>query len=97
MNKALAALLLCGASLGSGCATITTLHADKPNAPLIYAGTRLDWYVLNDGCCPAERFGTEAPEYPALDIPFSALLDTLFLPFALAAEAGIGLVVQGGN
>ncbi|MBO3276841.1 YceK/YidQ family lipoprotein [Pseudomonas schmalbachii] len=80
----------------SGCATVKTLDANKPGAPLIYAGTRLDWYSLNGGCCPKDRFGAEAPAYPGLDLPASALLDTLLLPFSVAAELGIGLQVWGG-
>lgn len=31
-----------------------------------------------------------------LDLPFSMLLDTLFLPFTVAAELGVNLGVQGG-
>ncbi|QVM86642.1 YceK/YidQ family lipoprotein [Pseudomonas lalucatii] len=84
------------ALLGSGCASVRTLDAAKPGAPVIYAGTRLDWYALNGGCCPLERFGAEAPRHAALDLPASALLDTLLLPFALAVELGVGLGVSGG-
>ncbi len=80
-----------------GCASIRTLNAAKPGAPIIYSGTRLDWYSLNGGCCPKDRFGALAPRYAALDLPASALLDTLLLPFALAAELGVGLGVTGGN
>ncbi|WP_217476286.1 YceK/YidQ family lipoprotein [Stutzerimonas stutzeri] len=80
----------------AGCATVRTLDAAKPGAPIIYSGTRLDWYSLNGGCCPLDRFGAEAPRHAALDLPASALLDTLLLPFALATELGIGLGVRGG-
>lgn len=90
-----AALLLCLLVLG-GCASVRTLDAAKPGAPVIYAGTRLDWYSLNGGCCPLDRFGAEAPRYAALDLPASALLDTLLLPFALAVELGVNLGVSGG-
>lgn len=79
-----------------GCATLRTLDAAKAEAPVVYAGTRLDWYALNGGCCPLERFGTEAPRYPGLDLPGSALLDTLLLPFSLAAALGVSLGVSGG-
>lgn len=80
----------------SGCATLRTLDAAKVDAPVVYAGTRLDWYALNGGCCPLDRFGAEAPRYPGLDLPASALLDTLLLPFSLATALGISLGVSGG-
>lgn len=89
-------LLVLALSLG-GCATVRTLDAAKPGAPLIYSGTRLDWYSLNGGCCPVERFGAAAPRHAALDLPASLLLDSLLLPFAVAAELGIGLGVRGGK
>ncbi|MCO6060004.1 YceK/YidQ family lipoprotein [Pseudomonas sp. MOB-449] len=95
MIKRLAPALLALALL-QGCASVVTLNAAKPGAPIIYSGTRLDWYSLNGGCCPLDRFGAEAPAYPALDLPASALLDTLLLPFAVAAELGVGLGVRGG-
>lgn len=81
----------------SGCASLRTLDAAKPGAPLIYSGTRLDWYSLHGGCCPRDRFGAEAPKYAALDLPASALLDTLLLPLSIAAELGVGLGISGGN
>ncbi|MBP9955592.1 MAG: YceK/YidQ family lipoprotein [Pseudomonas sp.] len=92
----LAALLLAPLLLG-GCASVRVLDAAQPGAPLIYAGTRLDWYALHGGCCPRERFGAEAPKYPGLDLPASALLDTLLLPLSVATQLGIGVQVQGGN
>ncbi|MGH8352508.1 MAG: YceK/YidQ family lipoprotein [Pseudomonas sp.] len=95
MSKRLLPLLLLALELG-GCASLRTLDAAKPGAPIVYAGTRLDWYSLNGGCCPLDRFGAEAPQYPGLDLPASALLDTLLLPFALAAELGVTLGVSGG-
>jgi uncharacterized protein YceK len=93
-GKGLALLLALG--LLGGCASVRTLDAAKPGAPLIYSGTRLDWYALNGGCCPLDRFGAEAPKYAALDLPASALLDTLLLPFSIAAELGLQLGVSGG-
>ena len=91
------AVLLLAPLLLGGCASVRTLDAAKPGAPLIYAGTRLDWYSLNGGCCPLDHFGAEAPKHPGLDLPASALLDTLLLPLSIAAELGIGLGVRGGN
>jgi uncharacterized protein YceK len=91
-----ALLLSLAVTVLGGCASVRTLDAAKPGAPLIYAGTRLDWYAVNGGCCPMERFGAEAPQYPALDLPASALLDTLLLPFSVAVELGVSLGVSGG-
>jgi uncharacterized protein YceK len=83
-------------SLLPGCATVATLDAAKPGAPVVYAGTRLDLYALQGGCCAVERFGCEAPKYAALDLPASALLDTLLLPLSLATAVGLRLSVSGG-
>jgi len=94
LRRLLAGLL--AASLLGGCATVRTLDANKPGAPVVYAGTRLDMYVINGGCCPRDRFGAEAPAYPRLDLPGSMLLDTLFLPLSLLTAAGIGFQASGG-
>ncbi len=96
-NKFAPTALLLAPLLLTGCASVRVLDAAKPGAPLIYAGTRLDWYVLNGGCCPLDHFGAEAPKHPGLDLPASALLDTLLLPLSIATELGIGLQVRGGN
>ena len=80
----------------SGCATARTLDAAKPGAPVVYAGTRLNLYALEGGCCAMDRFGAEAPRYPSLDLPGSALLDTLLLPLSLLTAAGFGVQAQGG-
>lgn len=94
MKRTLAGLLALG--LLSGCATVRTLDANKPGAPVVYAGTRLDLYVINGGCCPQDRYGAEAPAYPGLDLPGSMLLDTLFLPLSLLTAAGVGFQATGG-
>lgn len=98
MNKRLAQLLagLALASLLQGCASVSTLNGAKTDLPIIYSGTRLDWYALHGGCCPEPRYGSAAPSYPGIDLPFSLLLDTLVLPFTVAAELGIGVGVSGG-
>ncbi|MCF5383683.1 YceK/YidQ family lipoprotein, partial [Pseudomonas syringae] len=56
MNK----LLLVALALAlTGCATARTLNAAKPGAPVVYAGTRLNMYALQGGCCAADRFGAQ--------------------------------------
>ena len=79
-----------------GCATVRTLDAAKPGAPVVYSGTRLDLYALKGGCCAVDRFGAEAPAYPGLDLPGSALLDTLLLPLSVLTVLGIGFQATGG-
>ncbi|MNG16084.1 hypothetical protein D3C84_999650 [compost metagenome] len=93
MNKLLIVLLVMQLT---GCATARTLDAAKPGAPLVYSGTRLDLYVMNGGCCAMDRFGAEAPSYPGLDLPASALLDTLLLPLSLLTVIGVSFQATGG-
>ena len=93
MNKLLAVGL---ALLLTGCATARTLDAAKPGAPVVYSGTRLDLYALNGGCCAMDRFGAEAPSYPGVDLPASALLDTLLLPLSVLTVLGVGFNATGG-
>ncbi|NMX93588.1 MULTISPECIES: YceK/YidQ family lipoprotein [unclassified Pseudomonas] len=80
----------------TGCATVRTLDAAKPGAPVVYAGTRLDLYAMQGGCCAMDRFGAQAPSYPGLDLPASALLDTLLLPLSALAVLGVGFNATGG-
>ncbi len=94
MNRLLFGLLV-ALQLG-GCASVRTLDAAKPGAPVVYAGTRLDWYVLQGGCCAMDRFGALAPSYPGLDLPASALLDTLLLPLSALTVLGVGFQATGG-
>lgn len=94
MKRALVGLL--ALVLLGGCATVRTLDANNPGAPVVYAGTRLDLYVINGGCCPRDRYGAEAPAYPGLDLPGSMLLDTLLLPLSLLTAAGVGFQATGG-
>ena len=97
MSNARRVLCLLLALTCSGCGTFNMLNSDKADPPYVYAGTRLNLYAINDGCCAQERFGAQPPSYPEADLPMSFLLDTLLLPFALAAALGVTLVVSGGN
>ena len=93
MNKLLVMVL---ALQLAGCATVRTLDAAKPGAPVVYSGTRLDLYAMNGGCCAMDRFGAEAPAYPGVDLPASALLDTLLLPLSLLTVLGVSFQATGG-
>jgi uncharacterized protein YceK len=94
MNKLVVVML--GLLLTTGCSTVRTLDANQPGAPIVYAGTRLDLYVMQGGCCEKDRFGAEAPKYPMLDLPGSALLDTLLLPLSILTALGVGFQASGG-
>ena len=97
MSKLLAAAMAVLLALQlSGCATARTLDAAKPGAPVVYSGTRLDLYAMDGGCCAMDRFGAEAPSYPGLDLPGSALLDTLLLPLSLLTVIGVSFQATGG-
>ncbi|NVZ95650.1 YceK/YidQ family lipoprotein [Pseudomonas sp. D6002] len=93
MNKLLMVLL---ALQLTGCATARTLDAAQPGAPVVYAGTRLDMYAIQGGCCAMDRFVAEAPSYPHVDLPASALLDTLLLPLSVLTVLGVGFNATGG-
>ncbi|NAN52781.1 YceK/YidQ family lipoprotein [Pseudomonas protegens] len=94
MSKSL--LVLLGALQLGGCATARTLNAAQPGAPVVYSGTRLDLYAMQGGCCAMDRFGAEAPSYPGVDLPASALLDTLLLPLSVLTVLGVGFQATGG-
>jgi uncharacterized protein YceK len=94
MNKLIVVML--GLLLTTGCSTVRTLDANQPGAPIVYAGTRLDLYAMEGGCCEKDRFGAEAPKYPMLDLPGSALLDTLLLPLSILTALGVGFQASGG-
>ncbi|MBD1553107.1 YceK/YidQ family lipoprotein [Pseudomonas typographi] len=90
------ALFCLALALLTGCASLRTLDAAKPGAPLVYSGTRLDWYALQGGCCAKDRFGAQAPAWPQLDLPASAVFDTVVLPLALLVSLGVNYRAQGG-
>ncbi|MBF8780071.1 YceK/YidQ family lipoprotein [Pseudomonas fulva] len=92
MAASLAGLL----ALSSGCATVRTLDAARPGAPVVYAGTRLDLYAIGGGCCAMDRFGAPAPAHPRLDLPGSLVLDTLLLPLSVLTVLGVGFQASGG-
>ncbi len=94
MNKLL--IIGLGLLLTTGCSTVRTLDANQPGAPVVYSGTRLDLYAINGGCCEKDRFGATAPKYPMLDLPGSALLDTLLLPLSILTVLGVGYQTTGG-
>jgi uncharacterized protein YceK len=72
----------------SGCATFKSLNAEVPlyERVFVYSGTRLDWAALENDDVTIRKFKTEPPGYPLIDLSFSFVLDSLFLPLAISAE-----------
>ncbi len=79
-------LLLVISAFGSaGCATVRTVPSlASPEHPKIYSGTRLDLNAVSENEAALKKFNAKAPEHPLIDLPFSALLDTLLLPVTLS-------------
>jgi uncharacterized protein YceK len=75
-------LLLIFFVIGSAsCATVRTVPSlATPEQPKIYSGTRLDLHAISKNEEALKKFDAKSPEHPLIDLPFSALLDTLLLP-----------------
>ena len=68
----------------SGCATNSTLSQPvHDNKPLVMSGVRLNLASLRNEPAVPERFGVSPPDYPLLDLPFSAFLDTLVIGYTV--------------
>lgn len=67
-----------------GCASYSTISAAKPGSPKIYSGTRLDINAIQGNEQALLKFKTDPPKNPALDLPFSFLLDTIMLPLSFS-------------
>ena len=78
MAKLIALLLVL--SSFTGCATYRSIEATQPGSPKVYSGTRMNIAALRQDDGALQRFHAEAPAYPALDLPFSLVLDTVMFP-----------------
>ncbi|MDA8098215.1 MAG: YceK/YidQ family lipoprotein [Nitrospiraceae bacterium] len=68
-----------------GCATVKTMpNLGSYGTPKLYSGTRLDYNAATGDTVKLEEFKSESPDSPVLDMPFSALLDTIILPITLS-------------
>ncbi|OGW53304.1 MAG: hypothetical protein A2Z46_01300 [Nitrospirae bacterium RBG_19FT_COMBO_55_12] len=64
----------------NGCATIRTVpNLASYGSPKVYSGTRLDYNAATENRAGLAKFKAEPPRYPLIDIPFSAILDTVLL------------------
>ncbi len=79
--------LLLSVTLLSGCATVRTMpNLGNYGSPKVYSGTRLDYNAAQGNRGRIEAFRAEAPDHPGIDLPFSALLDTILLPVTLSVS-----------
>jgi len=67
-----------------GCATYSTISEAKPGSPKIYSGTRLDVHAIEGNEFAQLKFKVDPPQHPALDLPFSFILDTIMLPLTFS-------------
>lgn len=79
---AIAALFLLTAS---GCATYRAISEARPGSAKVFSGARLDVRALRGETAVTRRFTAPAPAHPALDLPFSFVLDMVFLPVTTSA------------
>ena len=78
----------------SGCATLRTVPHYTKDSPKLYSGTRMDFDALSrDSNYIHGKYHAEAPSKPALDLPFSFMLDTLVLfPVAIPIATSVALL-----
>lgn len=68
----------------NGCATVRTMPTlASYGSPKVFSGARLDFNALRGNTAGLGKFKVEAPAYPLIDLPFSAILDILLLPLTL--------------
>ncbi len=72
----------------AGCATVRTMPAlGTYGSSQVYSGARLDLRALKEDRPGLDESKVKPPAHPGLDLPFSAILDTLLLPVVLPVVA----------
>jgi uncharacterized protein YceK len=78
----------------NGCATVRTMPTlASYGSPKVFSGTRLDINAVRGNRAGLEKFKVQAPAHPLIDLPFSAMLDTIIL-FATLPIATYELVFE---
>ena len=68
----------------TGCATVRTISKADSESAKIFSGTRLDIRAISGEIAPTKKFNVLPPAYPAIDLPFSMVLDFMMLPLTTA-------------
>jgi uncharacterized protein YceK len=72
----------------TGCGTIRTMpNLGSYGSPKVYSGARLDYNAARGDMEGLGKFKAEAPAHPSIDLPFSAILDTIILPITFSVAA----------
>lgn len=84
LNRIIFTALLPLLPITNGCATMSTLSQPAyERKPLVMSGVRLNLASLRDDAAVVERFGVNPPDYPLLDLPFSAVFDMFVLGYTV--------------
>lgn len=96
--KGLVQALIAGAACAvlGGCGTFHSLSGPMRDAPCIYSGIRLDWAALQGDDHYVRQYRLVAPDHPALDLPASFAMDSLFLPLAVPRSIYQAIFVPKG-
>ncbi len=69
----------------TGCATYRTISEADSGSAKIFSGTRLDIRAIGGEVTQTKKFKASPPSNPAIDLPFSFLLDVVMLPLTFSA------------
>jgi len=69
----------------SGCAAVRTITDGELGTAKVFSGTRLDVRAISGELTPTKQFKVAAPTNPAVDLPFSFVVDFVMLPLTTAA------------
>jgi len=71
--------------VASGCASVRTITDGELGTAKVFSGTRLDIRAINGELTPTRQFKVSPPPNPAVDLPFSFVVDFVMLPLTTAA------------
>ncbi len=69
----------------SGCATYRTISEAQLGSAKVFSGTRLDIRAIGGEATPTKQFKVSPPSDPAIDLPFSFVMDIVILPLTFCA------------
>ncbi len=70
-----------------GCGTISSFANVRRETPIVYSGTIMDRAAIANDQAMLDKFAMSPPTHPRVDLPFSVVADTFFLPGTLVVAA----------